>query len=528
MARPTTFLMGLILLLQIGLVGCLADLDVGDVDAIDGPAIQVDPMLLEFGALEIGTSLTKQVIITNVGTATLDLHGMAIEGTEEFSVDDSSTTTMLEPGGVTSADVTYTFSTSGIASATLHVMSNDPAQSDVEVALEATGLSGSIQLDPADWTFAETEAGCPQSKDITLRNVSAGPVALYDVVYASTSDELTASWPFDPGTILAPGQEQTVTITYAPLDDTPDVGYLYVFIEETEEPDATAIQDGSAVYADEETDTFVPSGGGKVDILWVVDNSCSMNDPQQDLADGFAGFLQTLQQAQLDYQIGVVTTDYGGLQGPEPIMDGNTANLAGAFADAVDLGTAGSSFEKGLQYGTEALTSPLTDPGGANEGFLRADAALRVFYVSNDEDMSADGVAAYVTTLWGLKPFTDLVVLGSATGQSSGCSGGGITASAEVRYTQAVGFTGGVAASICSADWVSDLTDVDWVPMGCDQSFTLGSPALPHTIEVTANGAPLTSGWSYDEGSQSIVIDPGTWLDCGVTLIVNYVPVGSC
>ncbi len=527
MERPANVLLALAWLLLAGLTGCLADLTVGDAEGATGPAIQVDPLELQFGSLSVGTTATDQVVITNVGTATLDVHGLAIEGPQEFAVD-ASATTLLEPEAVAAVDVSYTFATSGAASATLHVMSNDPQQADVQVTLLAGGLTSSIQLDPAEFTFDDVEAGCPQSREITIRNVGQDQVALYDVVYAPTSDELSASWLFDPGTILAPQGEQTVTVTYTPQDDTPDVGYLYVFVEDTEEPEATAVQDGSAHYAQEESQTFVPTGGGKVDILWVIDNSCSMDDPQQDLADGISGFLQALQQQQLDYQIGVVTTDFGGLQGPEPIMDANTAGLAGAFADAVALGTGGSSFERGLQYGTEALTSPLTDPGGVNEGFLRPDAALRVFYVTNDEDESPDGVAAYVTTLWGLKPFTDLVMLGSATGQSSGCSGNGITASAEVRYTQAVDFTGGVAASICDAGWVDDLANIDWVPMGCDQSFALNAPALPHTIEVQADGVPITSGWSYDEGQQAVVFDPDSWLDCGATVTIQYVPVGSC
>jgi hypothetical protein len=47
----------------------------------------------------------------------------------------------------------------------------------------------------------------------------------------------------------------------------------------------------------------------KVDILWVVDNSASMDAPQQKLRDGFSSFASKYLQPTWDIRVGVITTD---------------------------------------------------------------------------------------------------------------------------------------------------------------------------------------------------------------------------
>ena len=58
-----------------------------------------------------------------------------------------------------------------------------------------------------------------------------------------------------------------------------------------------------------QTDTFFQEIRRTVDILLVVDNSCSMIDEQQKLAGNFDNFIEQFLEADVNYQIGVVTTD---------------------------------------------------------------------------------------------------------------------------------------------------------------------------------------------------------------------------
>ena len=59
----------------------------------------------------------------------------------------------------------------------------------------------------------------------------------------------------------------------------------------------------------EQTDVFLQETRNVVDILLVVDNSCSMIDEQEKLADNFQSFIDAFAGVDVDYQIGVVTTD---------------------------------------------------------------------------------------------------------------------------------------------------------------------------------------------------------------------------
>lgn len=62
-------------------------------------------------------------------------------------------------------------------------------------------------------------------------------------------------------------------------------------------------------YNQRHTDVFQQQLRNTVDILLVVDNSCSMVEEQNKLATNFDSFIRYFQGVDVDYQIGVVTTD---------------------------------------------------------------------------------------------------------------------------------------------------------------------------------------------------------------------------
>ena len=58
-------------------------------------------------------------------------------------------------------------------------------------------------------------------------------------------------------------------------------------------------------------DVFQQRRRNTVDVLMVVDNSCSMAEEQDKLAANFASFIEAFEGIDVDWQIGVVTTDMG-------------------------------------------------------------------------------------------------------------------------------------------------------------------------------------------------------------------------
>lgn len=166
------------------------------------------------------------------------------------------------------------------------------------------------------------------------------------------------------------------------------------------------------------------------DILFVIDNSGSMQEEQAKVVANLEIFVNTLLQGPVhnDFQIGVVTTGvtmhYRAFCDPEAepnfteypdqsgrlqqgkdldgvvldpldrkILKSMDADLGDAFKKLVVQGTKGPGQEMGLEAAWLAVTKPLVDisttadPPG-NKGFLRKGSRLLVIIVSDEDDCS--------------------------------------------------------------------------------------------------------------------------------------------
>ncbi|MCO4771664.1 MAG: VWA domain-containing protein [Deltaproteobacteria bacterium] len=181
----------------------------------------------------------------------------------------------------------------------------------------------------------------------------------------------------------------------------------------------------------EQTDVFVQEIRRAVDVLLVVDNSCSMIDEQIKLGSNFEAFIEEFVDAEVDYQIGVTTTDMvdplhrGRLQGETKLItaDMSFEEAQTLFSENVHVCATGSGFEKGLDAARAALTEPVLS--NENAGFLRENAALAIVFVSDEEDISVDPVGDYLDFFFGLKGdpsyrARDLVTMSSVVGDLPG------------------------------------------------------------------------------------------------------------
>ncbi|TNE51925.1 MAG: VWA domain-containing protein [Deltaproteobacteria bacterium] len=139
-----------------------------------------------------------------------------------------------------------------------------------------------------------------------------------------------------------------------------------------------------------------------VDILFVIDNSGSMEEEQAKLQRNFEAFINELVSKDInDYQIGVITTDMadpsqgGRLQGKTvKIINGQTMSKAVViqnFKENVIVGTTGTSYEKALDAMKRALSPEMIGKGKPNEGFLRDGATLAIIFVGDEDDCSNNG-----------------------------------------------------------------------------------------------------------------------------------------
>jgi len=171
-----------------------------------------------------------------------------------------------------------------------------------------------------------------------------------------------------------------------------------------------------------------------VDLIWVIDNSNSMEEEQVSLAQNFPLIIDILANPPddnedgmpdwpplTDLRLAVVTTDLGvgennvascNASGDEGIFiresrrdvppcdgfsltDASWLNFASGDSDSFNqgfsclaqLGTDGCGMEQQLEAAYEAIATQMA-PGGANAGFFRNDSVVSVTFVTDEDDCS--------------------------------------------------------------------------------------------------------------------------------------------
>jgi hypothetical protein len=244
----------------------------------------------------------------------------------------------------------------------------------------------------------------------------------------------------------------------------------------------------------------------EVDILLVVDNSCSMGDEQEQLGEGFADFVRFFEVAEVDYHIAITTTDMfntgpgnsgalartgSGVQ----VIDRDTEDAEQVFDELVNVGIEGSGSEMGLRAALSALTPPLSE--GVNDGFLREDALLSVIFVSDEEDYSVGPVNSYLNALREVKGqrsrdafnASGLIGVDPDTGEPVNCGGSaqGQGADAGFRYHDVAVQSGGVVGSICEDELNDIVEEMGLASSRLRETFFMTRQADPETLEVRVN-----------------------------------------
>ncbi len=144
-------------------------------------------------------------------------------------------------------------------------------------------------------------------------------------------------------------------------------------------------------------DQFIAEENAKADIIWVVDDSGSMEDDQEAVRAAADAMEEVLTSAQVDYRLGVARMfaedendrRRGRLEG-----GGFTRDLE-EFKETIVVGADGG-WEPGLETGILALDrlSPPTPAGAAeDEDLLREDAAPIIIFMSDERDQAVECAA---------------------------------------------------------------------------------------------------------------------------------------
>lgn len=261
-----------------------------------------------------------------------------------------------------------------------------------------------------------------------------------------------------------------------------------------------------------------------VDILWVVDNSASMFEEQEQLASHTAHFTDYLTRVPVDFQLGVITTDVD-VEEPGALVDRmvltpQSEQISTQFASLIALDE-GSRDEYGFETTLAAL-----DPTGINADLLNSSADLEIIFFSDEDEQSDWSVGDFVETLTSYRPTANVVVNTISGDPPEGCASIVGAADPGFRYQEAQELTGGLRESICSLHYDAVLERIALKVLGLENTFALNAAPDLDTLEVLVNGAEIhrreRHGWQYDAGLNAVVFDGFAVPPPGADVVFRY------
>jgi len=254
----------------------------------------------------------------------------------------------------------------------------------------------------------------------------------------------------------------------------------------------------------------------KVDILWIVDTSTSMDKYQAKLSAEIPSLVSALNAIKMDYHIATVTTSVGGTVadggrfiGTPKYLTSKSSDLTQALRSRLVLGSNGSNRERGLESMATVLSADYL--AGEGLGFFRKDALLVVVALSNEDDKTAiSNPGSYFSSfLDSVKPpfedgsrawvFNFIGVLPSTTN----CDTRDGYVEVGYDFIDLVNRSGGVQASICDNSLAKAVVDVRARVTQILTDFKLSKKPDVSTIKVVVNSELVprssTNGWDYIE-----------------------------
>lgn len=454
--------------------------------------IVVEPAELSFDALEPGQSATQSFTILNEGDAALAIENIQLEGTTAFSFTGETAFT-LEPQA--SREVAVNFTPVNVEdSARIHVSSDDPDEATVEVGLSGLALVPELLIYPDPLDLGNVPVGCETASSITLSNVGLADLVISGLV--EVGEGFVATLPELP-TTLAPGASVDLPISFVPAQLETSSGELWITSNDLR---GTVIHNHWGTGSNDEglSEDFRQGDGpwDRADVLMYVDNSGSMSDDQENVADNIDILTTALSTLEIDWQLMAAIDDSGCHSGA--IWNPDDVPSSTEFLSAI-RGVGGNFTEAGLSISRNALEQSY---GGCNDGFLREDSKTTLVLVSDEPEQSPEGYFDVVEEIQELAPTAavDVIVGDFPEGCETAYPGDG--------YVQAAALTGGIFLSICDNDWGNFFDSIaTQTSSGVTDTFVLANHPAPETISVTVDGAASTA-WVYDEDLNAIVFEP--------------------
>ena len=283
-----------------------------------------------------------------------------------------------------------------------------------------------------------------------------------------------------------------------------EIGKEYIFIEVPEDEKNEDIW----------VDSFIqPESTEGVDILWVIDRSCSMRDNEPLLFDGIDAMINSLPST--GWRLNMISNSPPNVLNDKqfPLVPGDTVADAQTMYNKMSTGT--------YEMGFDALEEYLFYNTYVSQ-WMRTDVPLLVVFVSDEEDQSNQTPAQFVQWYSNYRKNVYLASIVHVDPYESLCN----VSFYDVAYNsiEATNLLGGVVVDICSDDWAPGVTDASVQITPYEHYELTHTPTDMNEVYVFIDGVP-NYDWYYNRTDNTVyftVVPTGNQL---VEIAYPYAPL---
>jgi hypothetical protein len=186
------------------------------------------------------------------GIADLDVTNIDLgAGTSaDFAITSGPGSITLVPGANVAMEITYRPSDGGTDSGTLVIASDDADEPVVTVSLSGNGVAvpvPEIDVSPMSLTYGDVYIGSTSSQTVTITNTGTADLDVTSIALGTGTSADFAITSGPGSTILVPGSNVAVEVTYSPSDGGTDSGTLVIASDDADEPVVTVSLSGNGV-----------------------------------------------------------------------------------------------------------------------------------------------------------------------------------------------------------------------------------------------------------------------------------------
>jgi len=236
----------------------------------------------------------------------------------------------------------------------------------------------------------------------------------------------------------------------------------------------------------------------EIDILWVIDKSCSMIAHNASLLDGVGAMMNNL-PTDVNWRLKMITAG-----GSSHIVQPTTFPLTrgDSAADALDMLNAlpADGYEKGFDAAKNYIS---TDAYA--QTWMRPDASMLIVFVSDEEEQSTMTVSDFTTWYENRRQSVYMASIVNVNAADSVCASPPYVNNIGLRYMEATDYFSGNVIDICEDDWATAVEEAtnEIEPY---ESYRLTHIPYTDTIVVFADGS-LYHDWHFDEADNKVYFD---------------------